>query len=602
MGLQSNLYRRGATYVWRRRFPVSLGGTILQISLRTNDPLLARRLGAIVSAESNSVFEIMTVQGLSRDDARKFLEHIITREMKKIAILNAEPRGREDAARNRAHDWAAGMALKMISEIGSEADPLTDAEAATFRREGRSEQDIDLLRGHLERQSELAYASPIEGPGVVIADQLRQTLGREQFQAAEYLTARQLYIAGRGAAYLQSAKGQGSSFDAAMQMAEQLASPAVPRPTPVQSSTDATASAYDPAWSALVERFCALKAHQKVSAQSIDQMRKVFHLFAEATGVSDLRSLRQTHLAQFVDVLRILPQSYRKSPKDKDKSLSQILQEAKAKPADQLGLSDTTINRNLNYLGQLFTKATSEGYDALALLNTASLRPRKSQRDREEREAYSADDVQAILRHPVWQGSGTGKSWAKSGHVIEKDGLYWLPIIAALTGARRAEIAGLMPDEISIIDGIPTLQIKPNRIRGLKTLASRRDLPLHPQLIALGLMTRATEVAASGAELLFPDLRTPNDVKLGDKIDYKFRLIAEQQLAARAKGKSFHSFRHYVTTHLTQMPDVPDRVIKDIVGHTGENITSERYTETSPLAAKLEAIRQLPWLPIKPAE
>ncbi|OYU37598.1 MAG: hypothetical protein CFE33_19950 [Pseudorhodobacter sp. PARRP1] len=599
MGLQTNLYRRGAAYVWRRRIPVHLGGTILQISLRTNDPLIARRLGAIVSAESNSVFDTMTVQGLSREHARKFLEQIIVREMKKIAVLRSEPRGRADTADDRAHDWAIGTALKMISETGCEADPLTDQDAEHLRREGRSEQDIDRLRGHLERQSELAYASPNEGPGVVIAEQLRETLGRKQFQAAEYLVARQLYIAGRGAAYLQSAHSQSNGFDGAMQLAEQLASPTAERPAPTPTAAiDEAVAAYDPAWSALVGRFSALKTRQKVSAQMIDQMAKVFQLFAEATGVADIRNLRQTHLAQFVDVLRTLPQSYRKSTKDKDKSLKQILNEAKAKPTNQIGLSDATINRNLNYLGQLFTKGASEGYQALTLIDASSLRPRKSQRDRDVRAAYSVDDVQAILRHPVWQGSGKGKSWNKPGTFIEQDGLYWLPIIAALTGARRAEIAGLMPDEIEILEGIPTFRIKPNRIRGLKTLASTRDLPLHPQLVELGLVARATQLAASGSDLLFPDLRTPNDVKLGDKIDYKFRMIAEQQLGARVENKSFHSFRHYVTTQLTQMEGVPDRVIKDIIGHTGNNVTSERYTQTTPSEAKLAAIRQLPRLPI----
>ncbi len=50
MGLQSNLYRRGAAYVWRRRMPAKLGGTMLQSSLRTHDPLLARRVDAITGS------------------------------------------------------------------------------------------------------------------------------------------------------------------------------------------------------------------------------------------------------------------------------------------------------------------------------------------------------------------------------------------------------------------------------------------------------------------------------------------------------------------------------------------------------------------------
>ena len=69
-----------------------------------------------------------------------------------------------------------------------------------------------------------------------------------------------------------------------------------------------------------------------MSAQMIDQMHKVYDLFIEATGVSDIRQLRQEHLARFIDVLNQLPKSYRKSPKDRLKTLAQILDAAQGNP------------------------------------------------------------------------------------------------------------------------------------------------------------------------------------------------------------------------------------------------------------------------------
>jgi integrase len=102
-----------------------------------------------------------------------------------------------------------------------------------------------------------------------------------------------------------------------------------------------------------------------------------------------------------------------------------------------------------------------------------------------------------------------------------------------------------------------------------------------------------------GEQLLLPDQRTPENAKLGDKIDYKFRHINEQQLGEPLNNKSFHSFQHYVTTQLTQLDSVPDRVVKDIIGHTGDDITAERYTQTAQLETTLSAILQLPRLPAK---
>ena len=120
--------------------------------------------------------------------------------------------------------------------------------------------------------------------------------------------------------------------------------------------------------------------------------RQVLHgdLFIEATGVSDIRQLRQEHLARFIDVLNQLPKSYRKSPKDRLKTLAQILDAAQGKP---VGLSPTTINRNIDYIGQLLKKARSEGFTSVVMLDPGSLRERKSRRDRDERPAFTLEDI-----------------------------------------------------------------------------------------------------------------------------------------------------------------------------------------------------------------
>jgi hypothetical protein len=81
MGLQSNLLRRGATYAWRKRLPVNLGDGLIQISLRTNDPKIAKRVAAVVSAESTHIFDSMKTNALSKSDARRLLTAVIEREL-----------------------------------------------------------------------------------------------------------------------------------------------------------------------------------------------------------------------------------------------------------------------------------------------------------------------------------------------------------------------------------------------------------------------------------------------------------------------------------------------------------------------------------------
>ena len=57
MAIQMHTFRRGAVYTWRKRLPAKLGGSVLQISLRTTNPLLGRRLATILGAETCAVID-----------------------------------------------------------------------------------------------------------------------------------------------------------------------------------------------------------------------------------------------------------------------------------------------------------------------------------------------------------------------------------------------------------------------------------------------------------------------------------------------------------------------------------------------------------------
>lgn len=292
--------------------------------------------------------------------------------------------------------------------------------------------------------------------------------------------------------------------------------------------------------------------------------------------------------------------SYRRSPRTRHMSLKQILKSAKTGGKTPEGLSVTTINRNIDYLGQLLKKARAEGFNAPGRIDLDALRQRKKSRERDECPPFSPEDVQNIFAHPVWHGAASKRDWQKPGQHIVRDGLYWIPAITALTGARRAEIAGLRLDDIEIMDGIPTFRIRENINRSVKTLGSERDVPIHPQLLDLGIMEYARNLHKSDECDLFPDMKPGQGTKdkWGGKIDYRFRQILDNRLTAGRDGKSFKSFRHYVITQLGRSKSVAENVRKDIVGHVGGSITAERYTDTANLSEKLEAISTLPYLPI----
>ena len=58
-------------------------------------------------------------------------------------------------------------------------------------------------------------------------------------------------------------------------------------------------------------------------------------------------------------------------------------------------------------------------------------------------------------------------------------------------------------------------------------------------------------------------------------------------------GLSFHSLRHYAQAVLEHVPDVTDKVLRDIVGHEGKGAHERTYSKPTPPAVLQAAIERL---------
>lgn len=340
----------------------------------------------------------------------------------------------------------------------------------------------------------------------------------------------------------------------------------------------------------MAERLIRRKLRAGMQEKEAVQLRKLAALFTEATGVSDVTRLRQADCARFREVLAELPTDYRKSPREQAMTIPEILDAAQEQPERRIGLSPATVNRTLGHLGQILAQARAEGL-LVAPIDLTMLRERDRVRARDMRLSFSPDEVRRIFAAPVWQGCHSEGRRRLPGTEIIRDALYWLPLIAAYTGARREEIAGLEVKDLRQEDGIWLFDIRENAKRGLKNATSRRTVPVHPHLIELGLLDQR-ERAGSGS--LFPDLRRKAKLaNLGESIDHRWRNVLDDQLVDARQGKSFHSLRHYVTDQLRRA-GVEKWVRLDLLGHAGEDIEDEVYGEAAPLTIMLAAIERLP--------
>lgn len=111
----------------------------------------------------------------------------------------------------------------------------------------------------------------------------------------------------------------------------------------------------------------------------------------------------------------------------------------------------------------------------MAPIDLTILRERDRVRARDKQLSFSPDEVRRIFAAPVWQGCQSESRRRVPASLIIRDALYWLPLIAVYTGARREEIAGLEVKDLRQEDGIWLFDIRENDNRELKNATSRRQ-------------------------------------------------------------------------------------------------------------------------------
>lgn len=151
----------------------------------------------------------------------------------------------------------------------------------------------------------------------------------------------------------------------------------------------------------------------------------------------------------------------------------------------------------------------------------------------------------------------------------------WGTLIALYTGARRNEIAQLELDDLREIDGIPCFDIndqsKHDNKKSLKTLGSKRVIPIHSKLLEYGLMEYAESVRRSGKSRLFPNLSYENNEGgYGRSIGRWINGTLLPELGIKSKSLVFHSFRHTMSAKLRNA-GVSEAMADSITGHESKD-------------------------------
>ena len=448
-------------------------------------------------------------------------------------------------------------------------------------------------------------------------DSIQTATGETLNPAAEtLLSLRQLLLAGKAAAWSASEGREDPSLEQARALAREIldGAPAentvsgeplhisgettlIEAPTPPQVSAQRPEFSFDPDIVALVERINAEKDREHIKEDTRKQLSSQAHLFVKATGVTDVRGITQGHLKFYKSMLQRLPTSYGKSPKDADRTIDEILARAEDLPENKVGLSPRTINGHLDRFKLIFQFAKSESIPISDTIELGLLRVREDKRNRDKREAFTLPELQQVFRHPIWTGCRSTSRRHGRGHIVKADGLYWGPILAGYSGARREEVLGLEPRDVVSVDGIPCYHIRDNMHRGVKTFSSERLVPIHAHLIELGFLRHVDDMRMRGATALFPELIATNDSQsFGDKIYYNWAKALVLQLDGNPRELCFHSFRHYAIAHLKELPEVSEKQRRDLVGHSGGDVHDEQYDVATSVTVMSGVVAKLPRL------
>ena len=255
-------------------------------------------------------------------------------------------------------------------------------------------------------------------------------------------------------------------------------------------------------------------------------------------------------------------------------------------------ISVPTLNKLLNRFDSFCEWCVAQGYNATNPAANKTIRVSVDEDDLEaSRVAYSHANLKTIFESPFY-----------NEQMYEHSYQYWVPHLALFTGARINELSQLAVDDIyKHADGIWVIRIKGVRSRNVdkndsgqrskqtvKTMSSRRIIPVHPKLIEVGLLDFIEQRQKEKHTLLFPEI-TPGRDGFGQRVSrwYNETHMPDNLGFPKGNGLVFHSFRHTIANDLKQRlmtnPKYShlynkDLLVKAILGHKIDDITFESYS------------------------
>ncbi len=202
----------------------------------------------------------------------------------------------------------------------------------------------------------------------------------------------------------------------------------------------------------------------------------------------------------------------------------------------------------------------------------------------DDRNSFTKEEIICIFSSALYTGRKHKKKmpWVRSDEknirYVIKDGYFWIPLLALYSGMRLGEILQLEPKNLKCEDGVYYFDL--DNKENLKTSQSKRCIPLHPELIKIGLLKHINlkhinkQKKRKSNSYIFDDIPRCKK-KMSNKYSGKFSEYIKR-IDVKRKKNSFHSFRHNFEDAMVRA-EVSQRSKFAIAGHSGNREWSTNH-------------------------
>lgn len=313
------------------------------------------------------------------------------------------------------------------------------------------------------------------------------------------------------------------------------------------------------------------KRHRAKPKRTVDEFSRSVEMFIQLHGNMPVVVIKKKHALDYRKALQDVP-------RHRTGNLLRATLPAQAawgrEHPEAPRLTAATINKQLGAVQSICVWANENGLVPDDMQWTDPFSKLRLPEESPERTSFDVAELQLLFSTPLF----TDHRFPLGSHGAAG---FWLPVLALFSGARQAELGSLTVANVQTDaeTGAVFLYIVTERARGkrVKTEASERVVPVHPEVARLGFLSYVdARKRGDGADAwLFPSV-SPDKGRAGVPAFSQWFGRYLRGAGVTDKAKVFHSFRHTVKDALRR-GGADHEMREALIGHAQASTVGWRY-------------------------